>query len=407
MADKSKIMLICPMLHQGGLERVCVTTARLLEPYFEVTIVIFNSADIAYDVEGLRIVDLAMGAQKGTVKKIINIVKRSLKVRKLKKEWKPDIAYSFGPTANMVNAFSRTGKEKVWVGLRSYADVNEWVKITLFKKMADLFMCCSKEMEKQLKIKYKINKTAVLYNPYDVEEICRKAAEEQPVFPWDQDENAKELRYFISMGREDDVKCFWHMLKAFSIVHQKVPESRLVIMGDGSFEAYRRLADELGITNAIYFPGMQKEPYKFVKRAEVYLLTSRVEGFPNALVEAMALGLVPVSVNCLSGPAEILMKNADAQQLAAVFAQKQQSGELPVIYGDYGIILPVMEPERNMNAADITQEEKDMAEVLVKLLQNREQMEGYRHAAAERAKIFTYQNYIDQIKDLAAKTSEK
>ena len=83
---KRKLMLISPMLHQGGFERVCITTARLLEPYFDVTIVIFNSADIAYNIEGLHIIDIRMGAKKGKVKKIFNIVKRSMKVRQLKKK---------------------------------------------------------------------------------------------------------------------------------------------------------------------------------------------------------------------------------------------------------------------------------------------------------------------------------
>ena len=152
MAEKKKLILMSPMLHQGGFERVCITTARLMEPYFDVTIVIFNSANIAYDVEGLKIIDLNLGVRKGKLGKLINIVKRSCKVRKLKKEMKPDIVYSFGPTANMVNAFSRTGKEKVWLGLRNYTDVEESFQIKLFVKLADLIICCSKEIEKELKM---------------------------------------------------------------------------------------------------------------------------------------------------------------------------------------------------------------------------------------------------------------
>ena len=57
---KKKIMLIVPMLHQGGFERVCVATARLLEPYYEVYIVIFSAADIAYDIRGLHVIDIHM-----------------------------------------------------------------------------------------------------------------------------------------------------------------------------------------------------------------------------------------------------------------------------------------------------------------------------------------------------------
>ena len=137
---KKKLMLISPMLHQGGFERVCITTARLMEPYFDVTIVIFNSANIAYDVEGLHIIDIQMGVKKGILRKLWNIVRRSAKVRQLKKHMKPDIVYSFGPTANMVNAFSKTGKEKVWLGLRNYTDVEERLKIKLFTRRADLMV---------------------------------------------------------------------------------------------------------------------------------------------------------------------------------------------------------------------------------------------------------------------------
>ena len=138
---KKKLMLISPMLHQGGFERVCITTARLLEPYFDITIVIFDSADIAYDVEGLTIIDIQLGVRRGKLQKLLNIVRRSLKVRGLKKRMRPAIVYSFGPTANMVNAFSRTGREKVWLGLRNYTDVEETAKIKLFVRLADLIIC--------------------------------------------------------------------------------------------------------------------------------------------------------------------------------------------------------------------------------------------------------------------------
>ena len=50
MEKKRKLMLISPMLHQGGFERVCITTARLLEPYFNITVVIFDSSNICYDI---------------------------------------------------------------------------------------------------------------------------------------------------------------------------------------------------------------------------------------------------------------------------------------------------------------------------------------------------------------------
>ena len=216
MSGKRKLMLVSPMLHQGGFERICVTTARLMAAYFDITVVIFDSSDIAYDVDGLHIIDLKLGVKRGKLRKIWNIVRRSRRLYQLKKQLKPDICYSFGTTANIVNALSKTKKTKVWLGLRSYMDMEEQIKIKLFVKLADLIICCSKVIEQELKSKFHCDKTTTLYNLYDVEDIQKQAEEKEPDLPWsDVDNQGRELKYMISMGREDAVKGFWHMLKAF------------------------------------------------------------------------------------------------------------------------------------------------------------------------------------------------
>ncbi len=395
---KRKLMLISPMLHQGGFERVCITTARLLEPYFDVTIVIFNSADIAYNIEGLHIIDIRMGAKKGKVKKIFNIVKRSMKVRQLKKKMKTDIAYSFGPTANMVNAFSKTGREKVWLGLRNYTDVEETLKIKLFVKLADLIICCSRTIEKEINVKFGFNSTETLYNLYDVQAIMREAQEKEPKLPWgERDDQGRRIRCMVSMGRDDDMKGFWHMLKVFSLVHKQMPESRLILMGAGTFSYYKKLAEDLEIEDAVCFAGMQREPYQYLKKGEIYLLTSLNEGFPNALVEGMALGLAPVCVDCLTGPAEILLRDGDT----SLFERQLKEGKKPVIYGEYGILVPVMNKSRDLDANHILGEERNMAEIVLNLLGDDKKLKRYQEAALMRAQIFTYENYVEQFLKLA------
>ena len=407
--SKRKLMLISPMLHQGGFERVCVTTARLLQPYFDVTIVIFDSANIAYDVEGLSIIDIQMGVRKGKLQKILNIIRRSRKVRKLKKEMQPEIAYSFGPTANMVNAFSKTGKEKVWLGLRNYTDVEEETKMRLLVKKADLIVCCSRDIEKSVKIKYKFNNTAVLYNLYDADTIRKEAAASDPPLPFSEElkevgslqQEPGQLRYLVSMGRDDPMKGFWHMIKVFKLVHDQIPEARLILMGAGTFQKYKTLAEQLKITDAIYFAGMRRDPYALLKYGEVYLLTSANEGFPNALVEAMTLSLAPVSTNCLTGPAEILVRNGDTASLDDQFTEKQKEKETPVIYGDYGIVVPEMQKEENLDPADITEEERNLADTVIRLLQDEKLLQSYRQTAARRAGDFTYEKYLEQFLKLA------
>ena len=407
--SKRKLMLISPMLHQGGFERVCVTTARLLQPYFDVTIVIFDSANIAYDVEGLSIIDIQMGVRKGKLQKILNIIRRSRKVRELKKEMRPEIAYSFGPTANMVNAFSKTGKEKVWLGLRNYTDVEEETKMRLLVKKADLIVCCSRDIEKYVKIKYKFNNTAVLYNLYDADTIRKEAAASDSPLPFAEElkdvgslqQEPGQLRYLVSMGRDDPMKGFWHLIKAFKLVHDQIPEARLILMGAGTFQKYKILAEQLKITDAIYFAGMRRDPYALLKYGEVYLLTSANEGFPNALVEAMTLSLAPVSTNCLTGPAEILVRNGDTASLNDQFTEKQKEKETPVIYGDYGIVVPEMQKEENLDPADITEEERNLADTVIRLLQDEKLLQSYRQTAARRAGDFTYEKYLEQFLKLA------
>lgn len=380
--EKRKMLLLVPMLHQGGFERVCVTTARLLEPYYDITIAIFDDADIAYDVEGLKIVNLNLGVQQGKLKKIWNIFRRVRKVRALKHQLQPQVAYSLGSTANLINALSHTTQTKVWLGLRSYGDLLEKGKLKIFTQYADLIICCSKQIETELQEKFHFFKTTTLYNPYDVELIRKTASEHEPQLPYNE-----QVTYLLSMGRDDELKAFWHMLKAFKRIYESHPECRLMILGEGEYAESKKLAQELGIGDKVFFAGMQTEPYGYLKKGLIYLLTSKIEGFPNALVEGMSLGLAAVSVDCNSGPAEIIL-------------EKYETGIKEVRYGEYGILFPQMSPEPNYQADDITPEEEKLAAVVADLLENKELLEKYQKSAVERAQLFTYDNYVQQILSL-------
>lgn len=385
------MMLIVPMLHQGGFERVCITTARLLEPYFDVSIVIFNSANIAYDITGLNIIDIKMGVKKGKIGKIINILRRSRKIKKIKKKLQPEIAYSFGPSANLVNSFSKTKNTKVWLGLRNYTDIQEKNKIRFFIKKADKIICCSKRIEKELRETFDFSKTTTLYNLYDVDAIRQEALQGEPELPWKVERN----HCIVSMGREDDMKGFWHMLKVFACIQEKIPQMRLVILGAGSYEQYRQLAKTLGIEKKVFFAGMQRKPYQYLKKAGIYLLTSLNEGFPNALVEGMSLGLAAVSVDCLTGPAEILLKENDNKEL--LWEPKENKER--VIWGEYGVLLPPMNKNKDLSG-EIFSEERNMADAVIRLLEDKELLKKYQEASAQRAKIFTYENYVERMLEL-------
>lgn len=364
-----KMLLIVPSLHQGGLEKVCAATARLLQPYFDVQIAVFDSRNIAYDIKGVSVVDLHLPSRPDKIGKAINVIKRGLKLRSLKKREHIDIAYSFGPTANLANIASGGSSEK-WFGIRSYMDMGNPKQIRLFCRCADRVVCCSETICREVREKYQCGKAVTLQNPFDMQEVKALSMQEEAELPW------SEGRILISMGREDVVKGFWHLIKSFSLVHAKLPDTKLMIIGKGEFLPYRELAGKLGIDDAVYFTGLKKNPYPYLKKGSLYVLTSYYEGFPNAMVEAMSMGLPVIATDCMTGPREILEDQ-------------------------YGILIPNMSPEEDFDPQNITEEERNLAQEIIDLLEDKDKTEHYCKMAVKRAGDYTVESYIEKIQNWA------
>lgn len=397
--NKKKLLLVSPMLHQGGFERICVATARLLSPYFDVTTAIFDDADIAYDVTGLSIVNLNLPVKQGKIGKAVNLLRRIRALKALKKHLGTDVTYSFGQTANLVNCNARAN-DKVICGLRSYQDFDNPEKIRMFCRKADLIACCSREMEKQIREDYGCDRTFTLYNPVRIPEDASGSGETPP---WDEKEGltqflSKHGQLVMSMGREDDVKGFWHLIKAFSIVSgaltgedsgkdaaERAPGKAsgegaaverapgLIIMGDGTFDEYRKLAQELGIGEHVFFTGVMKKPFPLLKKASAYALTSSMEGFPNALVEAMALGVPAIASDCMTGPAEIIHTKD----------------------GDTGVLLPVFSDHKDLDAGSIPEEDARLADEILKILKDSALATELSAKGKIRAAAFSEEAYIN------------
>lgn len=366
--EKRRLLLITPMLDQGGLERVCALTGQLLKPYFDVTIAVFDSRNIIYDISGLNLIDMNMPSKKGMIGKIWNIILRAGKLREIKRKSQIDIAYSFGPSANIPNVLSKQRQSKTWIGIRSYMDLADKVKLKFACKHADKIICCSTAIEDELCAAYGFTNTISVPNPFDLQQINARAVEEKPLIPW----KTRVDYTIVSMGRENDVKGFWHLVKSIALLNRKKINVGLMIIGEGKFEEYQELANNLEIGDKIYFAGVQKNPYPYLIQGDVYALTSSFEGFPNALVEAMALGIPVVATDCLTGPKEILQDT-------------------------YGIIIPSMNPEKNLDSTFFEDEEEILEKELEELLLNDTKYAHYSAMAKERASQFSYEKYVEAL----------
>ena len=308
------VMLITPMLHQGGFERICVMTARLLAADYDVTIVVFSMEDIAFDISNLKVINLDLKSRPGRLAKVINVLRRSRKLTKLQKNLNTDVSYSFGMTANIANALTGGAKKKI-CACHSFEEIKNGRYMKLIGKKADLLFCCAKKMTDLAVKQYGFSNIETLWNPCDTEEVreqSRKGNKEELTF------FEEEKPVFVSMGREDEVKGFWHLLKAFRRVSESLPDAKLAVIGEGNFEKYKALARELQIEERIWFTGLKKNPFPYLAKGKAYVLSSISEGLPNALVEALSLSLPVISVNCLSGPAEILHENwQEAEEILA------------------------------------------------------------------------------------------
>ena len=159
----------------------------------------------------------------------------------------------------------------------------------------------------------------------------------------------------------------------------------------GDFSEYEKLAKELSLKDKVFFTGLKKNPFPYLRESDIYILTSLSEGLPNALVEALALSHPIVSANCLSGPAEILHEDFK-------FAERQRE----VFCADYGILSPVLSTEKNLTVAYkedgtvlLEEAEEKFAQAVLMLLRDKELYGKYAEKAEKRVKDFSTDKYLE------------
>ncbi|MEK2141484.1 glycosyltransferase [Vibrio parahaemolyticus] len=156
----------------------------------------------------------------------------------------------------------------------------------------------SHDMKVEYESRFNLKNGMVIYNPVFYDSILEKA-KSNCEFKWN-----SEKVYVLVVGRFHKTKNQMAIIKSIPKVKEKFS---FIFLGDGD-ELYncKEMANELGVSERVFFLGQVNNPYPFFKRSKIYLSASLSEGFPNALIEAISLGCYPIVLDCKTGPREIL-----------------------------------------------------------------------------------------------------
>jgi len=377
-----KLMMLVPHLSGGGGERIVADLSRNLRAD-ELVVVVFEKK-FSYPYGG-RLVSLDLPIQRDSVfTRAIGLLRRIRKFRGVLKAEQPDVVLSFMGEANVINAWlakrpilsihshlsslAEAGHSTADEGIsrlrsRLEAAIYRVLMSLLFKRATVVAVADSIGKELVEHFRLPGSRVVVIPNAVDISEIQARSQEKADC-PWPED-----IPAVITSGRLTAVKGQWHLIRAFAEASKEVP-CRLVILGTGELERdLRKLVKDLGIEDQVYFMGWQDNPFKFMSRARVFVLSSLSEAFPLVLLEAMACGLPVVSADC---PGEVH----------------------DLLSGGVGVLTPRLDGTMTSAATPVTSQQLRMADAIVTLLKDRSKYETCRNAGFQRVRDFDHESFV-------------
>lgn len=310
---KYKIFFVRPTLGQGGADRVTLTLLQSLDrARFDLTLVLVqHKGELLPELPD----DVSITALNAP-----NVLAAALPLLRFVREQRPDVLFSTSSGTNVAAVIAHLGAGRPGRLVLSERNVlfhgkitwkkrlMTWLKRQLYTK-ADRVTAVSEGVKADLVATLGLSPelVSVVYNPIVTASMATQARE-LPAEPWFHEGQPPVI---LGVGRLVDEKDFPTLLRAFARVRATHP-ARLIILGEGPRrEMLEELVGILGLTNDVRMPGFVHNPFQYMARCAAFVLSSRFEGLPGALIQAMACGAPVVSTNCPSGPAEIITDGVD------------------------------------------------------------------------------------------------
>lgn len=299
------LLFVIPSLGSGGAERVITILANnFIKQGYKIILVSLNRAQPAFPIDQrVNIHYLVERSSNNLFARIYYAWLTGYRLLRLTRATRPYRVISFITSANLwvgiICFFTRTGylvSERTSphraIGIRNYWERR--LLAYLYGKAKAVILCSNGIAEGLGKIRYfnHLNNIYVVPNPVSL-------------FPAPSGSRVHQRKFILAVGRLAYVKGFDRLIDAFALLKSK--EIDLLIVGDGE-ERNRLVAQcaRLGLQDRVFMPGDKKNVQDYYAQAELFVLPSRNEGYPNALIEAMSFGCACVAMDCNYGPRDII-----------------------------------------------------------------------------------------------------
>lgn len=394
-----RILFLISTISGGGAERAMSNITTHLPQDVEADILVNSVSDRDFPTDA-NIINLGM--KQGAIYKISYQLAASAKrikmLRKLKKEKHYDACISFMDSSNICNILSGNNYCKTIISIRVSISADKSLTYRyiisplarLFYNKADRIVACSEEIHQELINIYKITprKVATITNGYDLDEIQKKM-EEEPEFL--EHLPLKDKFIYVTVGRFNEQKAQWHLIRAFSSIANECQNSALLIVGRGKTEPYlQELIKEYKLEERIFLIPFQKNPFKILSKCHVFVMPSLFEGYCNALCEALVCGLPCIATDFRSSAREILAPNTDHTTHI----------EHGVDYALYGILTPVCSGIHYKATETLEQQETELANAMTALFENSSLLAYYKEQAIKRSRELDIHKRVSEWLDL-------
>ncbi|HBV83395.1 MAG: glycosyltransferase [Lachnospiraceae bacterium] len=385
-----KILFCITRLNGGGAERALSNLTLAMPDEIQIDILV-NCEESEKDYE-----------HRGNVISIANVDKRLFRIPfplkvlvgryynlwRLKKNGNYDACISFMDDSNIANILTGNQHCKVILSERStlsetaLSKKKKWFAKKKYKK-ADKIVSLSKGVEYDLYKNFDVplDRLTTIYNGYDSESI-RIKAQEIPDIEFD-----SQCLYFLNMGRFEEVKGQWHLIRAFAEVEKKYPQSRLIICGQGPYMGMlKEMVADYHIQDKVLFLGFVKNPYAISKRCDAFVFSSLWEGLANVVIESMICGLPIITTDYRYGAREILAPDTD-------YKFQLKDG---IEFAKYGIITPVCSGKKYSSQEPLEKAERFLMEAMIKMIEDKVLRKHYSEEALKRAEDFAIDKKVRQ-----------